>query len=65
MWISSAVLPLDSRSVYAQVIVEKLWILDYRNDGFSPGSAPPYDPSEDPDLFANIPDPSEVPFLNA
>ncbi len=54
-----------SRSVYAQVIVKELWVLDYKDDNFSPGSAPPYDPSVDPDFYASIPDPSEVPFLNA
>ncbi len=54
-----------SRSVYAQVIVDKLWILDYKDDNFPAVGAPPYDPSIDPDFYASIPDPSEVPFLNA
>jgi len=54
-----------SRSVYAQVIVDKLWIFDYKDDSLSPRDAPPYDPSIDPDFYASIPDPSDVPFLNA
>lgn len=54
-----------SRSVYAQVVVDKLWILDYKDDNSYVGGAPPYDPSIDPDFYAGIPDPSEVPFLNS
>ena len=52
-----------SRSVYPQVIVRDLWILDYP-PGIGPASmAPPYDPSEDPGFFESIPDPDQVPFL--
>ena len=54
-----------SRSVYAQVIVDRLWIIDYKEGNFSSVMGPPYDPSEDPGFFDSIPDPSEVPFLNA
>ena len=54
-----------SRSVYPQIVVDKLWVIDYR-DGYSPAAgAPPYDPEADPEFFARVPDPSEVPFLNA
>lgn len=53
-----------SRSVYAQVVVDKVWILDYRDDYDPAGGAPPYDPEANAAFFASIPDPSEVPFLN-
>ncbi|MBQ6391942.1 MAG: single-stranded DNA-binding protein [Eubacterium sp.] len=54
-----------SRSVYAQVIVNQLWILDYRQDSNEASSARPYDPYENSGYFASVPDPSQVPFLNA
>ena len=54
-----------SRSVYAQVIVEKMWSLDPRQAQSPPAGAPSYDPTSDPAYFAGIPDPSQVPFLNA
>ena len=53
-----------SRSVYPQVVVDKLWVVDSRDDSFAAGSAPPYDPEENQEFFDSIPDPSEVPFLN-
>ena len=54
-----------SRSVYPQVVVKDLWVLDYRDDNVGAGSAPPYDPDADQEFYDSIPDPSEVPFLNA
>ena len=53
-----------SRSVYAQVVVDKLWVVDSREDSCAAGSSPPYDPEENQEFFDSIPDPSEVPFLN-
>lgn len=53
-----------SRSVYAQVIVDRLWIIDYREGSYPAMYAPPCDPEADAEFFASIPDPSEVPFLN-
>ena len=54
-----------SRSIYPQIVVDKLWIIDYRDGNYPASAAPPYDPSVDPEFFESIPDPSEVPFLNA
>ena len=41
-----------SRSFYTQVVVDRLWIIDYRQDGTGAGRYPAYDPASDPGRFA-------------
>ena len=53
----------DGTSVYfAQVAVDKLWIIDYR-DNDAGGGAPGYDMDKDGNHFSDVPDEAEVPFL--
>ena len=41
-----------SRSFYTQVVVDRLWIIDYRQDGTGADRYPAYDPASDPGRFA-------------
>lgn len=43
-----------SRSFYTQVVVDKLWIIDYKKDGTGADGYPAYDPSADPGRFAAV-----------
>lgn len=40
-----------SRSFYTQVVVDKLWIIDYKQDGAGADRYPAYDPAADPGRF--------------
>ena len=40
-----------SRSFYTQVVVDRLWIIDYRQDGTGADRYPAYNPSSDPGRF--------------
>ena len=41
-----------SRSFYTQVMVDKVWIVDYKKDGTGADRYPAYDPAADPGRFS-------------
>lgn len=43
--------PNGSRSFYTQIVVDRLWIIDYKQDGTGADRFPAYDPSSDPGRF--------------
>ena len=43
-----------NRSFYTQLVVDRLWIIDYKQDGTGADRYPAYDPSADPERFARV-----------
>ena len=43
-----------NRSFYTQLVVDRLWIIDYKQDGTGADRYPAYDPSSDPGRFAGV-----------
>lgn len=41
-----------NRSFYTQLVVDRLWIIDYKQDGTGADGYPAYDPAADPGRFA-------------
>ena len=54
-----------TRYFYTKVVAGDVWVFDYREDSETVDDKPAFDPENSDDFYSQIPDPSDVPFLNS